>query len=311
MEQDVRVTVGVLYPGDMGSAVAKMLAAGGFRVCTVVEGRSQRTRERCRAAGLKVLPSLRELLDCSDVVISLVTPSAARQVAGEVAALARDSPRKLLYVDANSTTPAVTAEIARLLRSANSQIEFLDGAIHGVATKLRELGVLYLSGPGAEELASQIRPLMRVQVVGPTPGQASALKMILSGISKGLNALFVETMVMAREYDLLDEALEGSEHFYPGFMEAVTRILPTYPLHAARRRDELKEIEAVMRKNGLTPRVVSASRDVIAEMAGIEWSKGRESGRYSIQEIIEQVHEKAATHPAESVAADAAGADAA
>ena len=54
-------TVGLLHPGEMGSALGGMLRAGGSRVLWASEGRSESSRERAVRAGLvdaRLLPAL-------------------------------------------------------------------------------------------------------------------------------------------------------------------------------------------------------------------------------------------------------------
>src|SRR6267378_3056539 len=53
-----QTTIGVLYPGELGSTFAKLLVESGFRVVTTLEGRSLRTRKLCHDAGLNVLDSV-------------------------------------------------------------------------------------------------------------------------------------------------------------------------------------------------------------------------------------------------------------
>jgi hypothetical protein len=55
-------TVGILYPGEMGAALGRLLREDGVRVVTTLEGRSPRTRRLCAEAGLSVLGSLAEVL---------------------------------------------------------------------------------------------------------------------------------------------------------------------------------------------------------------------------------------------------------
>ena len=192
-----RNTIGVLYPGEMGSSLAKLLTDSGFPVLTTTENRSPRTRELCREAGLHAVPTLDELLERSDILLSLVAPSAALSVAGEVAARARASARRWLYVDANSISPATVAEIGDVVAAGG--MDFVDASIFGLASQLRQRGRLFLSGARAAEIANLCETFLRVKVVGALPGQASALKMIVAGMPKGMCALFLETMLLARE----------------------------------------------------------------------------------------------------------------
>lgn len=160
-------TIGVLFPGEMGSTFAKLLAGNGFRVVTTLEGRSIRTQRLCHEAGLSVLDSVGGVLSCADIVISFAPPGAALQVAGNVALLVKDESRRLLYVDANSISPVTAVKISELLRL--EQVDFVDASIRGLASQLRQAGVLYLSGARAEELSDQFVAVMRVKVIGDAP----------------------------------------------------------------------------------------------------------------------------------------------
>ena len=62
--------VGVLYAGEMGSALGKLLADAGFKVISTLQGRGARTSGLCHQAGLEVVSSFREVVVASDVIIS-------------------------------------------------------------------------------------------------------------------------------------------------------------------------------------------------------------------------------------------------
>ena len=281
-------TIGILYPGEMGASFGKLLCEAGFRVITTAEGRSPRTRRLCYESGLSVLGSLGEVLERSDVVISLVSPGAALSVARDVAAKIDGSSRSLLYIDANSISPMTVTRISEALCSAT--VDFVDASIFGLASQLRQRGTLYLSGSRAKELSSQFEPIMRVKVAGDMPGQASAIKMIVSGIPKGLSGLFIETMLFAQDMHLLDEAIEACDEIYPSIMEVIRRMLPTYPQHAARRCEELQEVEETMLISGLTPRIVRAVREVTSALASADWPNHDPHPR-TLAEIIKEIQQ--------------------
>jgi hypothetical protein len=123
------------------------------------------------------------------------------------------------------------------------------------------------------------------------PGQASALKMIVSGIPKGLSGLFIETMLFAQDMDLLNEALEACDEIYPSIMEVIRRMLPTYPQHAARRCEELREVEETMLMGGLAPRVVRAVREVTSALASADWPN-HDPQQWTVAEIIQRIHQE-------------------
>ena len=289
-----QTTIGVLYPGELGSTFAKLLVESGFRVVTTLEGRSLRTRKLCHDAGLNVLDSVGQVLKCAPIVISFVPPGAALQVAENVAVLVKGESRRLLYVDANSISPLTAVKISDLL--SQQHVDFVDASIRGLASQLRQAGILFLSGARAVDLSDQFGSIMRVKVVGDAPGQASALKMVLSCLPKGLIGLFSETMLFAREMGLLDEAMEICEEFYPGVMEVVERMLPTYPQHAARRSEELQEVEDTMLLNGVPPRVLGGAREVTSTLADVAWPKNADYHRWGITEIIEEVYRNHLLH---------------
>lgn len=287
MQQEPRGTIGILYPGDMGSSLGKLLAEDGFPVVTTVEGRSARTCRLCEAAGLTVLSSFREVVRSSTVVFSVVPPAAAREVAEHYCSLAHLAPSGAVYVDANPVSPAAIVETAELIVAAGTG--FVDGALHGVAAQLRTLGTLYLSGDRAEELTRLLGGSLRVKCLGNRPGQASAFKMMLGGMSKGLIALFLEMTLLGEELGVLDELLDCYRHFYPGVMTAVERILPTYPQHAARRGDEMRELEGTMLAVGLEPCVASGTRRLIEAVAqaGLQETCPKDA---RVAEIVRALH---------------------
>ncbi len=304
MDNDPRCnTIGILYPGEMGTALGKLLSVAGFHVITTTEGRSSRTQRLCHDSGLKALNSVIEVLEHADVVISLVPPSAALALARRVAVHRERSTERLLYIDANSVSPMTVAQISEVLRPAS--IDFVDASIFGLASQLRERGTLYLSGSRASQLAALFAPLLRVKAVGDIVGQASALKMIVSGIPKGLSGLFVETMLFAREMHLLDEAIEACDELYPSIMEVIKRMLPTYPLHARRRCEELLAVEETMLMSGLKPRIVPAVRAVTCDVARADWSSNNHDLRqWTISDIIEQMHQDRALQTPELQSSD-------
>src|SRR3990172_2228249 len=143
---------GILYPGEMGCSLGGLLRDAGFRVVTTLERRSPRTRTLCQRSGLVVLDTVADLVRQSEIIFSLVTPSAALEAAEAFARHTESLSYPPTYVDANSISPCTAEAIAQLLADCN--IDFVDAAIHGLASKLRSQGTLYLSGPSALHLAN-------------------------------------------------------------------------------------------------------------------------------------------------------------
>jgi L-threonate 2-dehydrogenase len=277
-------TIGLLYGGDMGAAVAAALVPRGWRIVSSLDGRSAATARRCREAGIDVLPGVADVVRTSRIVLSLVPPSAAADVAALYLRHARFAPPGAVYVDANSVAPDLAAAFAEQL--AGHGIDFVDAAINGLAKSLLTgRATLFVSGARAGEIAAIFAPVMRVQVLGPVPGRASAMKMLLSALSKGICALFAETALIARRHDLLPELTEAATRIYPGIMTLVERMLPTYAQHAARRADEMRAVEQTAAAAAVEPCVLASVRELHERLASI----GFDASDVSLSSIIEQL----------------------
>src|SRR5436190_21739457 len=96
--------VGLLHPGEMGSALGAALLAAGHEVLWASEGRSAATAERAREftdAG-----DAATLAQRVDVILSVCPPHAARDVLRAVPEFGG------VYVDANAVSPATVRALA-------------------------------------------------------------------------------------------------------------------------------------------------------------------------------------------------------
>jgi 3-hydroxyisobutyrate dehydrogenase-like beta-hydroxyacid dehydrogenase len=276
-------TIGLLYAGEMGAALAAALRARGARVITTLEGRSPRTAARCRAAGIEVLNSLADVVRESPVVICLVPPHAAEQVADSYCEFAGLAPPGAIYVDANSTGPeSAQSLIANLSRHG---VDFVDAAINGLAKNLSGGGTIFLSGARATGVAHLLEGATRVWVLGRQPGRAKTMKMLLGGMSKGVCALFVELARLARRREMLPEMIEAMSRIYPGIAALIERMLPTYARHAPRRAAEMYELEQTVIASGIEPCAVTAVRTIHEMIAGLPIGDRASA----IPELIEQL----------------------
>ncbi|MFE7935644.1 NAD(P)-dependent oxidoreductase, partial [Streptomyces sp. NPDC057456] len=117
-------SVGILHPGSMGAAVAACAAANATAVLWCEAGRSNLSTARAREFGLTPVATLPELLDRSDIVISLCPPAAAEDQAHDVAEYRFTG----VYVEANAINPERAQRIAALLESDATVV---DGGVVG------------------------------------------------------------------------------------------------------------------------------------------------------------------------------------
>ncbi len=179
--------VGLLHPGEMGSAVGRVLQTNGHEVLWASEGRSEATH--ARAAGFRDTGSVSALALEAEVILSICPPHGALDVARSAQGLGG------VYVDANAVSPQRALEVAAL------HPRFVDGGIVGGPP--REPGTtLYLSGAEAPLIASLFAGSdLEPRVVA----NASAVKMAYAAWSKGSTAMLLAIQEVARHFDVEDE----------------------------------------------------------------------------------------------------------
>ena len=107
-------TVGILSPGDIGSAIGARLVANGARVLVALDDRSARTKALAVEAGLEDVGSVEELVVSATHVLSVLVPSEAVTAAERVARALRSTAATPLVADLNAISPGTARQGARL-----------------------------------------------------------------------------------------------------------------------------------------------------------------------------------------------------
>jgi 3-hydroxyisobutyrate dehydrogenase-like beta-hydroxyacid dehydrogenase len=258
----------------MGQAVAGRLKACGFEVYTALEGRSARTAELARGAGLSDCGSVENLVQTCDAIFSVLNPGAALDKAREVAAALKKVKKNLIYVDCNAIAPSTGGEIERLITDAGGT--FVDAGIIGPPPRGKNKTKLYVSGPQAAVLSEQIvDDQLVVRVVGERIGEASALKMCYASITKGALALGVELLIAARKLGV-EQALENEfKETLPDLYDWILNRSLSMPPKAYRWVPEMNEIAKTFEDVGMTPRIMQGASDMYEQIA--KTPLGRES----------------------------------
>lgn len=240
------VTIGIVSPGAMGSALGRAWTAGGSRVVATVEGRSERTRGL--AHGLELVPTLSEVVAVSDVVVTVCPPTAALAVLDDVVAAAGG--HRPVLADLNAISPDTMADLQQ--RAAAGGLDLVDGSISGGPPGPGGDTMLYLSGERAGVLADLPADGLRTRVVGDRVGTASAVKMCTASVYKGTTAVWAQALQTAYALDVLDVVLDDLRADHPDEVERAGRRIAVSTSKAARFVGEMEQIAATQRAAGVS-----------------------------------------------------------
>jgi L-threonate 2-dehydrogenase len=269
--------IGILSIGEMGFHWARVLTGRGVEVLTYAKDRSETTRKRAENLGVECVQSLDALVKRADLIVSIVVPFAAKRVAARVARAAAKTQRKdLLYLDANAISPMTAREIGDIL--ARNGVEFVDGCIIGSAAKIDKGAVVYVSGAQAGRIEELEGYGLTVRVLGPAVAQASAFKVVYAGLTKGLQGLFVELLVGAKRFGLLEEIIARYEESFPGLLDRIAPSIVGLRIHAGRRAEEMAELKETFQHHGMTAVVAPAVKRMLQAIADLHPSEISETG---------------------------------
>jgi putative dehydrogenase len=121
--------IGIVSTGAMGAPVGRALVGRSHRVVVALDGRSERSATRAVRAGLEDLGTLEALVGAADLVVSIVPPGAAVEVAEKVAQVIAEGAARPTFLDANAISPTRADQIARTIEGAGGR--YVDGGIVG------------------------------------------------------------------------------------------------------------------------------------------------------------------------------------
>ncbi|MER7982639.1 DUF1932 domain-containing protein [Streptomyces sp. NPDC095817] len=275
-------TVGILHPGSMGAAVAACAATNAAAVLWCETGRSAASTERATQYGLRPVGTLAELLDRSDIVISLCPPAAAEDLARDVAAHRFTG----VFVEANAINPERTERIAGLLEPDATVV---DGGVVGSPPVRGKTPTLYLSGPASE--TERIEALfagtaVRTAVLGTKVGQASALKLSYAAFQKTSRVLVALAVGMAREHGVDHELIEVASRRTDSYLAEPEYVVKT-AARAWRWGPELEEAADALAAAGLPPEMLRAAAATLAR-----WDDVKDDSELTLTDALDRL-----THP--------------
>ena len=278
-----QVTVGLLHPGEMGSAIGASTVAAGARVIWTSEDRSAATRARAEADGLHDVHWLNGLVNQSHVILSICPPAFAEDVAESVTMLGYHR----IYVDANAVSPATVRRMSTRIEETGAH--FVDGGIIGGPPRKAGTTRLYLSGEYAPKVATALAggPL-EVCVLDAPVGAASALKMAYAAWTKGTSALLAAVEALAIHEDVLEPLLGEWRRGRTGLEERADD-LGGAAAKAWRWVAEMEQIAAMFEAAGLPEGFHLAAADVYERMTQFKDDRNAPGGPTLARTLLKEL----------------------
>lgn len=241
----------------MGGSIAAALGDGGLRTVTVLAGRSARTRATAEAAGVTAVDSPAALVRESDVVLSVVPPAAAVDVAETVASGVRTAGERVPFVDLNAIAPGTAREIDEAVLP---DVDVVDGCLVGPARDLTDVTV-FLSGAAADDQGWLERYGLDTVILGDRVGQASGLKLCYAGMTKATSVVGMDLLLAAVALDVDGPLVALYRERLTGLVPFLDGRLPGNPKRAGRRADEMAALASMLEAHDISGEVFRASHE--------------------------------------------------
>jgi len=259
----MRETIAFIGFGEAGQTISRGLLGEGTPAVRAYDilfddpANGGRLKGAAEALGVVVALNHADAVREADLVFLAVTASSSLKAAQSCLAGLK---KGQLFLDINSVSPRRKIETAALLASAGAA--YVDVAVMApVAPYLHKVPCL-IGGPGAAALAPRALALgMKMELVSAEVGPASAIKMFRSIVVKGLEALLLESMLAASEYEVEVRVLASLKETFPGidWEKLSGYMIERVVSHGKRRAAEMREVAATLEGIGLEPIMAAAT----------------------------------------------------
>ena len=283
-------TVAILSPGDMGHAVGQRLRENELDVVTYLAGRSDRTRSLAEKAGIRDVPTMEELVEQSDLIMSMTVSAAVTDVTQQVADALITTGADTLFAECNAISPRLVRDLKPVITGAGGR--FVDVSIIGGPPRSGYSPHFYVSG----EQATQFEQLddfgLTVLNLGGDVGQASGIKMCYAAMTKGSWALYTQLLMAAELMGLTEPLLAEFQSGQQAVLQRMERTIPTVPPRSRRWVSEMEEIRDTFAELGMTPQIFEGVAEMYRFIGGTPLGKkfpeSRDRDR-TFTETIEQL----------------------
>lgn len=264
--------IGLIGFGEVGSRFARGLKSSGASVQAYdkqsnTDAMGPRIRQRAGETGILLTETPQALAEWADVLISVTAPVVAVETVQMVAPFLR---RGQIYADFNSAGPRIKQEIAA--RVTGRECGFADGGILGSLQLDGHKVPIVVSGPQAAALASLLNDYgMQITVIGSEPGQASALKVVRSVFTKGLEVVLLECLLAAQAFGIREPILASLVQFMESHPagDLFAMLITTHAVHAGRRTGEMAGVLALLKECDIDATMTEATHRKMGQSAAL------------------------------------------
>ena len=291
--------VGFIGFGEAGSTSAGGLRGSGidrlvaFDINAHTPGLGPEIQARASESRTTLVGSSEELARACDILLSTVTSSSALDAARQTAPFLQ--PRHI-YIDLNSVSPASKRQIAQVIDASGAR--FVEAAVMAPVLPYGLRVPMLLGGEAAQVFADTMTPFgMRLEVLPSAAiGSAAAVKMCRSIVVKGLEALMVECVLAATEFDADDLVFASLNESLPGidWKKLADYMTSRVVVHGERRAREMEEVAETLRAIGIDPIMAEATARRQDWAAGMNLrSRFGPDGPSTYRELIEVLMQNA------------------
>jgi 3-hydroxyisobutyrate dehydrogenase-like beta-hydroxyacid dehydrogenase len=264
--------IGFIGFGEVGTVFIGAMAASGadvvvYDILLEDQERTDALIRRTGEAGCR-LGTLREVLLHGDIILSAVTTQAAKKVAETCAPLLRQGQ---IYVDLNSTSPSVKADIGAVIDG--SEADFVEGSILGAVGATGAGTRILMGGRRAQEVADSLSGLgLNASFYSHEIGKASAFKMLRSIFSKGVEILLLEMLVAGRRAGIDGDLWSDISGFMDSrpFEAIGSNWVRSHAVAHERRYYEMLQVVETMREMGVEPVITKGTLAVFKRSLDME-----------------------------------------
>jgi 3-hydroxyisobutyrate dehydrogenase-like beta-hydroxyacid dehydrogenase len=289
--------------GEAGSTIAGGLRGSGierlfaFDINADASDLGPRIQARASSSRTKLVGSSEELARAGDILLSTVTSSSALDAARQTAPFLHNGH---IYVDLNSVSPALKREIGEVVAATGAR--FVEAAVMAPVQPYGHRVPMLLGGEAAQAFADTMTPFgMRLDVLPSAAiGSAAAVKMCRSIVVKGLEALMVECVLAASQFDADGLVFASLNESFPGidWKKLADYMTGRVVVHGERRAREMEEVAETLRAIGIDPIMADATarRQDWAARLDLRSHFGPE-GPATYREMLDALRKRSVTSP--------------